>query len=213
MSMMVFITHYLRIQRVRWLGCLISVALMGIPLDVVQAQTLGSDVAVLKLERQDEALWLTAQLKFDLPSVVEDALQKGVPIFFVAEVDLMRERWYWSNKKVNTAQRHLRLAYQPLTRRWRVNMASGEISESALGLSLNQNFESLQDALTTVRRISRWKIADATDLEPSARYFVEFRFRLDLAQLPRPLQIGTLGQSDWSISMTANQLLSGEFGK
>jgi hypothetical protein len=92
-------------------------------------------------------------------------------------------------------------------------MASGEISESALGLSLNQNFESLQDALITVRRISHWKIADVADLEHGARHFVEFRFRLDLAQLPRPLQIGTLGQSDWSISVTANQPLSGESWK
>jgi hypothetical protein len=98
MSMMAFITHYLRIQRFRWLACLISVALMGFTVDVLQAQTLVPDAAVLKLERQDEAIWLTTQLKFELPTAVEDALQKGVPIFFVAEVDLMRERWYWSNK-------------------------------------------------------------------------------------------------------------------
>jgi hypothetical protein len=192
---------------------MISVVLLGLTVDMVQAQTHMPDAAVLRLERQDEALWLTTQLKFELPATVEDALQKGIPIYFVAEADLMRERWYWSNKKISTAQRHMRLAYQPLTRRWRVNIASGEIAESALGLSLNQNFESLQDALATVRRISRWKIAEAADLEPGVRHFVEFRFRLDQAQLPRPLQIGTLGQSDWSISLTATHSVNGELGK
>jgi hypothetical protein len=213
MSMMAFITHYLKNQSRKWLTCLISVALLGITVDLVRAQTLASNPTLLKLERQDEALWLTTQLNFELPTAVEDALQKGIPIFFVAEADLLRERWYWSNKKITMAQRHIRLAYQPLTRRWRVNMASGEITSSALGLSLNQNFESLPDALTTVRRISRWKIAETSDIEPGARHVVEFRFRLDLSQLPRPLQIGTLGQSDWSISLTAAQSVSGEFGK
>ncbi|MCX8518359.1 MAG: DUF4390 domain-containing protein [Rhodoferax sp.] len=29
---------------------------------------------------------------------------------------------------------------------------------------------------------------------------MDFRFRLDLGQLPRPFQIGAIGQSEWDIS-------------
>ena len=36
---------------------------------------------------------------------------------------------------------------------------------------------------------------------------------LDLAQLPRPLQIGTLGQADWSVVLGSEQLLDTESGK
>jgi hypothetical protein len=36
---------------------------------------------------------------------------------------------------------------------------------------------------------------------------VEFRFHLDLSQLPRPFQIGTLGQADWNISASYSQPL------
>ncbi len=210
---MVFITLCLRSQRHKWLVWLISVAMLGFTADVVRAQASLSDATVLKLERFDEGLWLTTQLKFELPAVVEDALQKGIPIFFILEADLLRERWYWSSKKISSVQKHIRLAYQPLTRRWRVNVASGEITEFALGLSLNQNFDSLYEALTSVRRVTRWKIADTADIDPGAKHLVEFRFRLDMTQLPRPLQIGTLGQSDWSISLSATQPINGDLGK
>jgi hypothetical protein len=80
-------------------------------------------------------------------------------------------------------------------------------------LALNQNFDSWTEALATVRRMTRWKIADASDLASNARYLVEFRFWLDLAQLPRPLQIGTMGQADWSVVLGNEQFLEAESGK
>jgi hypothetical protein len=142
-----------------------------------------------------------------LSAAVQEALFKGVPIVFVAEVDIFRERWYWTNKKVISAERHMRLAYQPLTRRWRLNVASGPITQAGLAVALNQNFDALPDALAAVRRLSRWKIADVTDLDLEQRHRVEFRFRMDVSQLPRPFQIGTLGQSDWNISASLSRTL------
>jgi hypothetical protein len=156
---------------------------------------------------------LSASATFELPDAVEDALQKGVALIFVAEADVFRERWYWTNKRVAHAERHMRLAFQPLTRRWRVNAASGHINASGMGVALNQNFETLAEALAVVQRLSRWKIADMTELEAGQNHFVEFRFRLDVSQLPRPLQIGTLGQSDWTIEGVVSQPLVFEGAK
>ena len=101
----------------------------------------------------------------------------------------------------------MRLAYQPLTRRWRLNVASGQITNAGLGLALNQNFDTLPDALAAVQRLSRWKIAEVSDIDPEQRYLVEFGFGLDVSQLPRPLQIGALGQTDWDISVFSRQAL------
>jgi hypothetical protein len=36
---------------------------------------------------------------------------------------------------------------------------------------------------------------------------VDFRFRLDVSQLPRPFQIGAVGESDWTISAGHQQRL------
>lgn len=190
-----------------WLACACLLAIL--PLQAQAAgETANAEVNQLLVERKPDGVVLSATLKFDLPSAVEDALHKGVPMFFVAEADVYRARWYWYDKKVLSAERHIRLAFQPLTRRWRINVASGTITASSLGLALNQSFESLADALGAIKRISNWKIAEPGELEAEPRHSVEFRFRLDLSQLPRPFQIGVLGQADWNIFATSTQALT-----
>jgi hypothetical protein len=211
--MMVSITRCLKKLQPDWLVWLLMVVLLGMACGPVRAQSAPLESLILKIERSDDGLLLSTQLAFELPGVVEDALLKGIPIYFVAEVDVLRERWYWTNRKLTTVQRHMRLAYQPLTRRWRLNVGSGEISALAQGLALNQNFENVQDAMAAVRRIVHWRIADTADIEGGVKHIIDFRFRLDVAQLPRPLQIGTLGQSDWQIALSATHILGAEVGK
>jgi hypothetical protein len=167
-----------------------------------------TEISQYQVERVDDDVLLSAQVVFDLPSAVEEALLKGIPMFFVTEAELLRERWYWYDKKLSAVERHMRLAYQPLTRRWRLNVTAGPGRESNQGLALNQSFDSLAEALSAVKRVSRWKIADVSDLDGSQKYKVDFRFRLDLSQLPRPFQIGALGQSDWDLAATAGTVVS-----
>lgn len=164
----------------------------------------NTEISSLRAERLDDGLYLNATIRFDLPSVVEDALAKGIPMYFVSEAELFRDRWYWYDKRMSTASRTVRLAYQPLTRRWRMSIASGTVSTGATGMALNQSFDNLADALAAVRRISRWKIAELADFDPDSRHSIDFRFRLDLTQLPRPFQIGAVGQSEWNISAQRN---------
>lgn len=168
---------------------------------------LAAEVTQLKMERSDESVYLSAAVRFDLPTVVEDAMLKGIPMFFVAEADIYRARWYWYDKRITTATRTMRLAFQPLTRRWRLNILPGAISVTGLRASLSQNYDSLPDALTAIQRISRWRIADAAEIEAGSRHNVEFRFRLDLSQLPRPFQIGVAGQRDWTIGVEESRQL------
>lgn len=160
----------------------------------------GPEISQLRAERVDDEVLLSAQLGFDLPAAVEDALGKGIPMHFVVEAELLRERWYWYDKKIARVERQMRLSYQPLTRRWRLHVAAGSARDAAPGTALGQSFDALADALAALKRLSRWKLADAAELEAGVRYKVGLQFRLDLSQLPRPFQIGALGQSDWDIS-------------
>jgi hypothetical protein len=168
----------------------------------------ATEISQYQIERIDDEVVVSALMTFELPTTVEDALLKGIPLFFVMEADVLRERWYWSDKKISSVERHLRLAYQPLTRRWRLNVTIGAGREVSLGLALNQSFDTLEQVLSAIKRVSRWKIADVTELDLSQKYKVDFRFRLDLNQLPRPFQIGALGQSDWDIAATSTTLLN-----
>lgn len=169
------------------------------------AQVHPAEVTQLQVERRDEAVLLSATVRFELPPAVEDALAKGIPMYFVAEASLNRERWYWYDKRVAHATRHMRLAYHPLTRRWRLQVSSQPIGNS--GLVLGQVFDSREEAVAAIQRISGWRIADAHELDPSASHNVDFRFRLDVSQLPRPFQIGAVGQADWIILAVRTQPL------
>ena len=203
MNTTVFTTHSLKnaclsavARFLFFLGC--CVALLLAPGPSAAAPT---EITQLRVERADDGVYLSATVRFDLPAVVEDALLKGIAVFFVVEADIYRDRWYWTDPRVASAARTLRLAYQPLTGRWRVNIVSGLIaSSSGLRATLNQNYDTLPDALSALQRMARWKIAEASEVEPDSAYRLELNFRLDLSQLPRPFQIGVAGQKDWTIA-------------
>lgn len=171
-----------------------------------------ADVSVaidpLRMTRSDDALAVSTAVRFDLPPAVADALAKGIAMHFVFEADLIQPRWYWTDKVLRTAVRTARLAYQPLTRRWRMNLYAGPPGEANPAQTFGQNFDSLDEAMAAVRRVSGWRIAPWSEVEPGSRQRVELRFRLDTGQLPRPLQIGTAGEPDWRISATRSQRLS-----
>ena len=97
----------------------------------------------------------------------------------MADVTVFRNRWYWRDSRVGHAERVWRLSWQPLTRQYRVSTGG-----------LHQSFATLTDALASLRGISAWPSPRGQGLDTDGRYYLEFSFRLDVSQLPRPLQIG-----------------------
>jgi hypothetical protein len=140
-----------------------------------------------EISRSDEGLVLSFAARFELSKPIEEALQKGVPLFFVAQADVFRERWYWRDRQLSSTTRTWRLAYQPLTRKYRVTYGG-----------LSQHYDNLTDALVAVSRTVNWKLADASQIDDS-KHYVEFSYQLDTTQMPRPMQIGIGGQSDWAL--------------
>ena len=167
----------------------------------------------MELERDAEGLFLNATLRFELPPIVLDALDKGIPMFFVVQARVMRDRWYWTDAQVASSTRYLRLAFLPLTRRWRLNTSSEPIGNAGLGVNLTQHYELLEEAVAAIERIRRWKIASPNEIESDRRYWVDFDFRLDLSQLPRPFQIGAVGQGEWDLSASRSQRLPPDAAK
>ena len=159
-------------------------------------------VQQISVQRSADAVYLSVRLTLAPADVVEDALAKGVPLYFVWQADVMRSRWYWSDKRVAGATRVLRLAFQPLTRRWRMSVSTevaATSSASGLQYALHQSFESLDDALSAVGRVVRWKIADGNQIDPDAAHRIDASFRLDLSLLPRPFQFGMANQPEWNV--------------
>jgi hypothetical protein len=163
----------------------------------LQARGESVELQVFNLERTEEGVLLSFTANFELPRSVEDALIRGVPLYFEAEANVLQSRWYWRDKRVAHAMRSWRLTYQPLTRMYRVSTGG-----------LNQSFETLAEALDSLRRSSRWKIAEPGQVEEDARNYVVFSYRLDTSLLPRPMQIGIGGEAAWSLSVERTQRLN-----
>jgi len=175
-----------------WALLALLAALAALWPPVVHAQ--GPEFTEFEVIRTDEGVLLNFHIRFDLPRGVEEALQKGVPLYFVAEAEVFRDRWYWRDKRVAKASRVWRVAFQPLTRKYRVTFGG-----------LNQNFDNLSDALASVRSVSGWKIAEASRIESDSRHYVELTYRLDTTLLPRPMQIGIGGQPEWTLLVEKHQ--------
>ena len=177
-----------RAKRGFWPAWAFALLLMVMPAPPAYAE--APEISSFEVVRNDDGVQLDFALRFELPRSVEDAMQRGVPLYFVAEAEVFRDRWYWRDRRVNKVTRTWRLAYQPLTRTYRVSFGG-----------LNQSFDTLIDAVAAVRRVSSWKLADASQIEEGARHYVEFSYKLDTSLLPRPMQIGVGGLTDWTLQV------------
>lgn len=173
--------------------CLAPGPLLGLSralLPAASARAQGVELATFKASRGDGGLNLEFVARVTLPKAVEDALRSGVPIYFVAEAQLLRGRWYWLDERVSRLSRSWRVAYQPLTGAWRVGLGG-----------LNQSYASLSDALTAASSSSGWRLAEPGQIDNDKAYTVEFSYRLDTTQLPGPMQLGLGGQGDWTVGI------------
>jgi hypothetical protein len=158
------------------------------------AQGGGAELASFGVQRSEDGLLLNYAVNFELPRGAEEALNKAVPLYFVAEAEVFRDRWYWRDKRIASAARVWRIVFQPLTFNYRVTFAG-----------ISQSFATRAEAFASIRRGSNWKVAEPSQLEEGARHYVEFSFRLDTSLLPRPMQIGIASQSDWALSVERTQ--------
>jgi len=144
---------------------------------------------------EDEQVVLNVDFALSLNSTLEEALQRGIPLYFLLEVDIQRPRWYWFDEKVLQHSTQYRVSYLPLTRQYRV----------ASGLLL-QTFDSLQEVERLIGRVTARPIASAGDLEKGSRYDVVVRLRLDQNQLPKPFQVDALASREWHLASESRRI-------
>ncbi|HIT96591.1 MAG TPA: DUF4390 domain-containing protein [Candidatus Aphodousia faecavium] len=135
-----------------------------------------------------QGLYLDVNVEFDLPRSVQDALNRGIPLYFVTEFSIQQQRWYWVNKPLIEASLMTRLSYSPLTRQYRLSRGG-----------LSQSFDSLSETLAILKSLHGWRISEDTHIENPEDCVAEVRVRLDTNQLPLPMQV-TIGENDWDLT-------------
>jgi hypothetical protein len=154
------------------------------------------EVSKPELSAVEEGYALSADFNFELNQRLEEAVAKGVVLYFVVDFELTRPRWYWFDEKLVSRSQTYRLSYHALTRQYR--LSSG---------ALHQSFTTLGEALRVLARLRHWVVIDkASDKSdkfqprPGETYQAALRLRLDINQLPRPFQISALGNRDWTLA-------------
>ena len=154
---------------------------------IATAQT--AQLQNVKIETNEDGIQLNADFELELPSIMLETVRKGVPLYFIVEVEITRDRWYWLDDKLITAKRERRISYSPLSEQYRVTTAG-----------ISQNLSNADDIRRVLARIRSWTIADKSRLKAGEKYAAAIRFRLDNSQLPKPFQLNNIGAREWNLS-------------
>lgn len=167
---------------------LLALAFLLLPL-AAGGLALAADPQVERIDPavRDGHLEIDADVRFDLNDQLRDAAQRGLPLYFTADVMVTRSRWWWFDRTEVDTSTTWRIIYNALTRQWRVG--AGELSLPV---------GSLDEAMDAVRHIRGWRIGEAEDFESDVRYTGRLRVRLDTSLLARPFQVNALNSSSWS---------------
>ncbi|HQC79523.1 MAG TPA: DUF4390 domain-containing protein [Accumulibacter sp.] len=171
---------------------LLSVRLVGLLLLLFgSAAATAADISVRNphLTAGDEGYVLAADFDFTLNARLEEAIAKGVPLYFVVDFELTRSRWYWLDEQVISRSQSFQLSYHALTRQYRLSRGA-----------LHQTFPTLDDALRILSRVRNWQVLDKGALRNDQSYFAAVRMRLDLSQMPKTFQVNALANRDWNLS-------------
>jgi len=164
------------------------------------AMAIADGVIVRKAEIRmtDEGYQLSANYDIKLNPIVEEALTHGITINFLAEFSLTRSRWYWLDEVTSKTEQSTKLSYSELTRQYRIKRGA-----------LFQNFARLEDALQALGNQSsnpipaellNKKSGYISSLFTSNSNFTAYaRMRLDVSQLPKPLQVNALTSDEWKM--------------
>jgi len=174
-------------KRPDWLaGLFLCLLIMASPAQAAQPH--GIDIRQAGLTVAEDHYVLDAEMSVALSAPLEDALNKGVPLYFLLEFELIRPRWYWVNEKAAAFQQTFRLSYSTLTRQYRVGVGA-----------FYQNFTAPEEALQFMSRVRRREEIEPGAIAKGNSYTASLRLRLDTSQLPKPFNLNALGSREWSL--------------
>ncbi len=155
----------------------------------ITAHAEGISVKHAELVANEEWYFLNADFSVGLTPALEEALNKGISLNFILEFELTRSRWYWLDESMASVRQNLRISYHALTRQYHFSGNSG-----------NKAFNTLAEAKDELNRVTDWKVLDRNLLKKGTPYNAAVRMKLDVKQLPKPLQVEALGSKDWDLA-------------
>ena len=166
-------------------GALLLAVLMAAPAAFADGITLKS----ARVEPVEEGWQVDAEFDIQFSQRLEEAVNRGVPLYFVLDFEMSRPRWYWFDEKPVRFSQTYKISYTPLLRQYRLSVGN-----------VYQNFTSFEEVTRVLSRLRGVAIADHNAIKKDSAYQASVRLRLDTAQLPKPFQLNAIASRDWSLS-------------
>ena len=142
-----------------------------------------------ELKSLDDFYALTAEIDVNFDDTIEAAVNKGVPLHFLIEFQVVSPRQYWFDDEIVTVTRSVVLSYHALSRQYLVNRGSHQ-----------KSFETLAEAAQELMVINDWKVLNKALIEKNLVYNAALLVRLDQTKLPKAIQVDAIGSEAWNLT-------------
>ncbi len=192
---MVFFTPYYTsfkffMKQSRLMQLFLSCMVVSLGLFTASACANGSiQVRTFKLEFAENTYFMSVDSEIALNPTLEQALEKGVVLYFVTKFTLVEPRWYWLDNEVARIKTRIGLRYYTLTRQYQLSDPT-----------FTKYFFTLKEALQALQQQRKLPLTVISELSDTSDYHATLRLWLDLTRMPKPFQVEALGSSAWNLS-------------
>ncbi len=168
----------------------LTMALMVLPLLVCSqwSKAAGIQVGDINSVQVRDKVNLTARLDFQLSDEALNALDHGVALDIIIDMQALEQRrWLWDRTVASHSER-FRLERQALTNHYLVTHKYQR-----------QSFLSLAEALQFIGTIRDYPLINTAELEADKQYHGRIRAWLDIESLPAPMRPTAYISSHWRI--------------
>ena len=179
------------VSTMRCCGKLLRSLFCSVTLLLVTLSVQATDISIRnpQLIANEDGYILAADFNINFNSRLEEAVNKGVVLYFAVDFELTPLRWYWFDEQIIHRNKTFRLSYHALTRQYRLSTGA-----------LHQSYTSLDEALRIMSRLRNWQVLETGEIKADQTYLASLRMRLDLTQMPKTFQVSALSNKDWNLA-------------
>jgi hypothetical protein len=161
-------------------------------MDDIQA---GFEIRNARTELVDGVFLLEADISFVFSEVTLEAIDNGIPVTIILEMQVLRERGLildnlWWDKEIARLEANLRIETRPLSKTYLIrNLNSGEA----------RVFGSFGELVIGLGKIRRFPLLDEHLIGDDGRYYLRLRALLDIESLPPPMRPSAYLSSLWRL--------------
>lgn len=190
--MLYLVSADLMMRLKRLLPVVVAIVLFPLLFSTAQARAEGSiEIKTFILEATGDGYQMSLDADITLNSTLEQALEKGITLYFVSKFTIIDSRWYWLDEEVARSKRRIGLSYHALTRQYRL------IDRMMVP---PPSYDTLQEALHALGRQHNIPLEVKSKLKPDMEYIATLQVWLDVSRLAKPFQLEWFSSKDWNLS-------------